>query len=376
MALIEQVLKSCRLLIAIPVTQFAKSSRKNSTKVCHDIFKHFDAKVTSLLQKRRYLQQNKDGLIEPDIMLCELIQNLKSEWWRNFALVKTNCYDFKVGQIYSNTFDVMDQFVSSNDFSVSQEKPTIVLNMMSHLTLNDVCQRCIYDGLFLMRIAEMKDISLEFDNMQSSQSQWAKKYFHRTGELQTNAANNKADNNPSQSSNIFKSQSGMELSVQEYSSHKNLPVTFNRVVCVSLYSKDSQLSVVCAKVNLLELAAAILLDSYHEIIIDDYKQIMLRLHRHIAPVKIAILIEGKETASLSQLSEELCEWVREINISCLNENLDIDALNQYGVPCTIVVNDETLENGLLSIRDRDTGIKVHAHISEIKEKMFLYFNPR
>nr|XP_026690995.1 uncharacterized protein LOC100183944 isoform X2 [Ciona intestinalis] len=319
MPLVKQVLKSCRLLIAIPVTRFATRSRRNSTKVCHGIFKHFDAKVTSLLQEGRYLQQNKDGLFEPDIMLCELIQNLKSEWWRNFALVKTNCYDFKVGQIYSNTFDVMDQFVPSNGFSVSPEKPTIVLNMMSHLPLNDVSQRCIYDGLFLMRITEMKNISLEFDNMQSSQSQWAKKYFHRIAQLQANAANNKSDINPSRSSNIFKPQSGIELSVQEYSSHKNLPVALNRVVCQSKDWKDSQVSVVCTKVNLLELAAAILLDSYHEIIIDDYKQIMLRLHRHIAPVKIAILIEGNETSSLSQ---------------------------------------------------------IQAHISEVKEKMFLYFNPR
>lgn len=48
--------------------------------------------------------------------------------------------------------------------------------------------------------------------------------------------------------------------------------------------------------------------------------------------------------------------------------------DEMGVLFTVVISDNTLENGLLQVRSRDTTIKETVHISETRNYIFRYIS--
>ncbi|KAG9350411.1 hypothetical protein JZ751_026771 [Albula glossodonta] len=108
------------------------------------------------------------------------------------------------------------------------------------------------------------------------------------------------------------------------------------------------------------------------------KRKVLKLHPSLAPVKVALDMGRGPTMELRQVCEGLLQELLEGGISTWPGYLEtmqssmeqlITKYDEMGVLFTIMITDNTLENGLVQVRSRDTTIKETMHISEVK--MFL-----
>ncbi|KAG7326833.1 hypothetical protein KOW79_010234 [Hemibagrus wyckioides] len=126
---------------------------------------------------------------------------------------------------------------------------------------------------------------------------------------------------------------------------------------------------------------AVLLNSLQDIQKVDNKQrlhqrTVLKLHPTLAPVKVALDMGKGSTSELRQVCEGLLHELLEVGISAWPGYMDtthssMDKLHtkydEMGVLFTVMVGENTLENGLLLVRNRDTTVRETMHISEIRE---------
>ncbi|XP_041640107.1 DNA polymerase subunit gamma-2, mitochondrial [Cheilinus undulatus] len=110
---------------------------------------------------------------------------------------------------------------------------------------------------------------------------------------------------------------------------------------------------------------------------------VLKLHPVLAPVKVALDIGRGATVELRQVCEGLLQEFMEAKISVWPGYLEtlpktMEQLNakydEMGVLFTVVVSENTLESGLLQVRNRDTTIKEMIHVSEIKKFLLRYIS--
>ncbi|XP_026989337.2 DNA polymerase subunit gamma-2, mitochondrial isoform X1 [Tachysurus fulvidraco] len=133
---------------------------------------------------------------------------------------------------------------------------------------------------------------------------------------------------------------------------------------------------------------AVLLNSLQDIQKVDSKQrlhqrMVLKLHPTLAPVKVALDMGKGSTSELRQVCEGLLHQLLEVGISAWPGYMDtmqssMDKLHtkydEMGVLFTVMVGENTLENGLLLIRNRDTTVRETMHISEIREFILKYIS--
>ena len=116
------------------------------------------------------------------------------------------------------------------------------------------------------------------------------------------------------------------------------------------------------------LLLAILCDSYTEEEIEGEKRVLLKLHPAIAPYKIAVLPLSKK---LSKISEEIYLDLKK------HFNVDYDETgsigrryrrqDEIGTPYCLTVDFETLEDGKITLRDRDTMKQIRIKIEDVKK---------
>ncbi|CAL9700465.1 unnamed protein product [Knipowitschia caucasica] len=108
---------------------------------------------------------------------------------------------------------------------------------------------------------------------------------------------------------------------------------------------------------------------------------VLKLHPVLAPVKVALDLGRGSTVELRQVCEGLQQELLDSKISTWPGYLEamstsMEQLNarydEMGVLFSTILNESTLENGLLQVRSRDTTIKETVHISEIKNYLSRY----
>ncbi|XP_008479780.1 DNA polymerase subunit gamma-2, mitochondrial-like [Diaphorina citri] len=104
---------------------------------------------------------------------------------------------------------------------------------------------------------------------------------------------------------------------------------------------------------------------------------VLRLHRRLAPYKVAFLNSTDD--ELKSLAVYLYENLRQSHIYCLFTPLDssskspgsiesqLSANDKLGVPYSILIRDTALQDGLISIRNRDTTLEEKVHISKVND---------
>ncbi|XP_067437183.1 DNA polymerase subunit gamma-2 [Thunnus thynnus] len=133
---------------------------------------------------------------------------------------------------------------------------------------------------------------------------------------------------------------------------------------------------------------AFLSNSFQQIKREDTKQRLqqrkvLKLHPVLTPVKVALDISRRPTMELRQVCEGLLQEFMEAKISAWPGYLEtmptaMEKLNakydEMGVLFTVVIDDNTMESGLVQVRSRDTTIKETMHISEIKNFISRYIS--
>ena len=115
---------------------------------------------------------------------------------------------------------------------------------------------------------------------------------------------------------------------------------------------------------------AFLCDAYDEEVIDAEKndtRIVLRLHPALAPVKVAVLPLSKK---LSEKADEVLTLLSKDFTTEYDESGSIGKRyrrqDEIGTPLCVTVDFETLEDGCVTVRDRDTMQQERISISELK----------
>lgn len=110
-----------------------------------------------------------------------------------------------------------------------------------------------------------------------------------------------------------------------------------------------------------------LCDSYKELPFHGEPRPLFRIHRKLAPYKISFAItRSKSTDDLIDLAWFLCRDLRAHHISCLflptasKFTLEVQwrQYDQMGIPYCVLLNDDSLKNGIVLLRSRETTLKV------------------
>jgi glycyl-tRNA synthetase len=105
-------------------------------------------------------------------------------------------------------------------------------------------------------------------------------------------------------------------------------------------------------------ALAFLVDGYDEEIVEERPRTVLRLHPRIAPVKAAVLPLVGNDSALVEKARSLYEALRKVAVVEYDASAAIGRRyrrqDEIGTPWAFTIDHETLEDGTVTIRDRDT----------------------
>jgi glycyl-tRNA synthetase len=121
---------------------------------------------------------------------------------------------------------------------------------------------------------------------------------------------------------------------------------------------------------------AFLISSYRVDVIDKETRILLKLHPRLAPYKVAVLPLSKKEP-LIELAKSIASELRKNYMVDYDESQSIGKRyrrqDEIGTPLCVTVDFESLEDGMVTIRDRDTleqqRVKINSIMDEINKRL-------
>jgi glycyl-tRNA synthetase len=114
--------------------------------------------------------------------------------------------------------------------------------------------------------------------------------------------------------------------------------------------------------------AAFLLAAYDEDVVNDETRTVLRLHPRLAPYKVAVLPLSKKD-TLTPLAQEIRVMLSDRYMVDYDETQNIGKRyrrqDEIGTPLAVTVDFDSLEDGAVTVRDRDTTAQVRVPIDEL-----------
>ena len=111
-------------------------------------------------------------------------------------------------------------------------------------------------------------------------------------------------------------------------------------------------------VSIERIFVALLCDAYHEEVVGDRERVVLRLHPQVAPVKAAVLPLVPRDEGMATRARALYEELRSRHVVEHDESGQIGRRyrrqDEIGTPWAFTVDDQTLEDETVTVRDRDT----------------------
>jgi glycyl-tRNA synthetase len=112
-------------------------------------------------------------------------------------------------------------------------------------------------------------------------------------------------------------------------------------------------------VSIDRILLALLVDAYDEEVVEERERTVLRLHPVVAPVKAAILpLISKESAGMVEPARKLYEELRRHHMVEYDDGGNIGRRyrrqDEIGTPWAFTIDDVTLEDGTVTVRDRDS----------------------
>ena len=98
----------------------------------------------------------------------------------------------------------------------------------------------------------------------------------------------------------------------------------------------------------------------------------------LAPVQIGIIV-AQGSSENNQDIKDLLRYVQLLLLDAGLEvmtNADVETLDDLGVPFTVIINEDSLANGALLIRDRETTWFEQIHLSHVVPRMVKTFQDR
>jgi glycyl-tRNA synthetase len=114
---------------------------------------------------------------------------------------------------------------------------------------------------------------------------------------------------------------------------------------------------------------AVLLSAYDEEVVDDETRVVLRLPKHLAPIKIAVLPLSKKD-ELASVAEPLAQQLAKRWRTDYDETQSIGKRyrrqDEIGTPFCVTVDFETLEDKAVTVRDRDSMKQERVALAELE----------
>ena len=118
---------------------------------------------------------------------------------------------------------------------------------------------------------------------------------------------------------------------------------------------------------------AFLCDAYDEEVVGDRERTVLRLHPEIAPVKVAVLPLIPRDAGIAERARALHQELRRVMVAEHDDGGQIGRRyrrqDEIGTPWALTVDEQTLVDETVTIRDRDTLAQERISISRAREHL-------
>jgi glycyl-tRNA synthetase len=122
-------------------------------------------------------------------------------------------------------------------------------------------------------------------------------------------------------------------------------------------------------------ALAFLIDAYHEEEVRGEKRVVLRLHKELAPIKVAVLPLLRNRPEIVALAKKIKSTLQTAiaGRAVYDDTASIGKLyrrqDEIGTPYCLTVDVQSLEDNQVTVRDRDTMQQVRIPIPELKGYM-------
>jgi glycyl-tRNA synthetase len=118
-------------------------------------------------------------------------------------------------------------------------------------------------------------------------------------------------------------------------------------------------------------ALAFLCDAYDEEVVKEETRVVLRLHKRLAPVKVAVMPLSKKD-ELQALAHQVHDSLRPLGLTQYDDTggsigKRYRRQDEIGTPYCVTVDFDSLENKKVTIRDRDTMEQRFVHIAELRD---------
>jgi glycyl-tRNA synthetase len=124
-------------------------------------------------------------------------------------------------------------------------------------------------------------------------------------------------------------------------------------------------------VSIDRIMLAFLCDAYHEEVVGDRERVVLRLHPRVAPVKAAILPLVPRDEGMASRARALYEELRRHHQVEHDDSGQIGRRyrrqDEIGTPWAFTVDEQTLEDETVTVRDRDSLAQERLPISGVRE---------
>jgi glycyl-tRNA synthetase len=124
-------------------------------------------------------------------------------------------------------------------------------------------------------------------------------------------------------------------------------------------------------VSIDRIMLAFLCDAYHEEVVGDRERVVLRLHPRVAPVKAAILPLVPRDEGMAGRARALYEELRRHHVVEHDESGQIGRRyrrqDEIGTPWAFTVDEQTLEDESVTVRDRDSLAQERLPLSRVRE---------
>ena len=124
-------------------------------------------------------------------------------------------------------------------------------------------------------------------------------------------------------------------------------------------------------VSIERIFVALLCDAYHEEVVADRERVVLRLHPQVSPVKAAILPLVPRDEGMATRARALYEELRRHHVVEHDESGQIGRRyrrqDEIGTPWAFTVDEQTLEDETVTVRDRDSLAQERLPIGGVRE---------
>jgi len=119
---------------------------------------------------------------------------------------------------------------------------------------------------------------------------------------------------------------------------------------------------------------AFLVDAYHEEKVKDDTRVVLKLHKDLAPTKVAVLPLLKNRPEIVELAKRIAKDLKKCFVTVYDDTASIGKLyrrqDEVGTLYCVTVDVQSLEDKQVTVRDRDTMLQERISIDKLKDYLF------